>query len=104
MVVAVGGSAAIVNEYYEKAHEKNTKAGATSFGYDRDRVRGFMCATRMLHFTFSLPAALVCLSPLSLYLLRCVMLIVGCTSKDGRPAKSARRSDREDEDMTHAYL
>jgi hypothetical protein len=32
------------------------------------------------------------------------MLIVGCTSKDGRPAKSARRSDREDEDMTHAYL
>jgi hypothetical protein len=33
-----------------------------------------------------------------------VMLIVGCTSKDGRPAKSARRSDREDEDMTHAYL
>jgi hypothetical protein len=34
----------------------------------------------------------------------CVMLIVGCTSQDGRPAKSARRSDREDEDMTHAYL
>jgi hypothetical protein len=33
-----------------------------------------------------------------------VMLIVGCTPKDGRPAKSARRSDREDEDMTHAYL
>jgi hypothetical protein len=33
-----------------------------------------------------------------------VMLIVGCTSKDGRPAKSARRSDRDDEDMTHAYL
>jgi hypothetical protein len=33
-----------------------------------------------------------------------VMLIVGCTSQDGRPAKSARRSDREDEDMTHAYL
>jgi hypothetical protein len=33
-----------------------------------------------------------------------VMLIVGCTSKDGRPAKSARRSDREDKDMTHAYL
>jgi hypothetical protein len=35
---------------------------------------------------------------------RSVMLIVGCTSKDGRPAKSARRSDREDKDMTHAYL
>jgi hypothetical protein len=34
----------------------------------------------------------------------CVMLIVGYTSKDGRPAKSARRSDREEEDMTHAYL
>jgi hypothetical protein len=34
----------------------------------------------------------------------CVMMIVGCTSQDGRPAKSARRSDREDEDMTHAYL
>jgi hypothetical protein len=32
------------------------------------------------------------------------MLIVGYTSKDGRPAKSARRSAREDEDMTHAYL
>jgi hypothetical protein len=32
------------------------------------------------------------------------MLIVGCTSQDGRPAKSARRSSREDEDMTHAYL
>jgi hypothetical protein len=36
--------------------------------------------------------------------LRRVMLIVGCTSQDGRPAKSARRSDREDEYMTHAYL
>jgi hypothetical protein len=34
----------------------------------------------------------------------CVMLIVGCTSQDGRPATSARRSDREDEDMMHAYL
>jgi hypothetical protein len=33
-----------------------------------------------------------------------VMLIFRCTSKDGRPAKSARRSDREDKDMTHAYL
>jgi hypothetical protein len=33
-----------------------------------------------------------------------VMLIVGCTSQDGRPAKSARRSSREDEDMTHACL
>jgi hypothetical protein len=33
-----------------------------------------------------------------------VMLIVGCTPQDGRPTKSARRSDREDEDMTHAYL
>jgi hypothetical protein len=33
-----------------------------------------------------------------------VMLIVGCTSQDGRPAKSARRSSREDEDMTHPYL
>jgi hypothetical protein len=33
-----------------------------------------------------------------------VMLIVGGTSQDGRPAKSARRSDLEDEDMTHAYL
>jgi hypothetical protein len=32
------------------------------------------------------------------------MLIVGCTSQDGRPAKSAWRSSREDEDMTHAYL
>jgi hypothetical protein len=40
----------------------------------------------------------------ALYGLTGVMLIVGCTSKDGRPAKSARRSDREDEDMTHAYL
>jgi hypothetical protein len=40
----------------------------------------------------------------NIYKIPGVMLIVGCTSQDGRPAKSARRSDREDEDMTHAYL
>jgi hypothetical protein len=59
-----------VNEFYKRAHMKNTKSGAASFGYSRDRVRVFMTSTRMLYFTFSLPAALVC--PLSsLTLLPC---------------------------------
>jgi hypothetical protein len=63
-----------VNEFYKRSHEKNTKAGATLFGYSHNRVRGFISATRMLYFTFSLPAALVC--PFSsLALLRCFYIV-----------------------------